>query len=34
MKNTFLGILFRVFPKVVLKGPDKDDNYPDFYKAK
>lgn len=33
MKNTFFRILFRVFPKVVLKGPDKD-NYPDFYKAK
>lgn len=30
----FWGILFCVFPKVVLRGPDKDDNYPNFYKAK
>ncbi len=30
----FWGILFCVLPKVVRRGPDKDDNYPDFYKAK
>lgn len=33
-EKDFFEESYFVFPKVVLRGPDKDDNYPDLYKAK